>query len=98
MGHTVGFMLVHDAVGEFVQRSHMIDVGMGRYRADRLPEEMLSGLVEARDTHPGVNDQVAVAALNVPDVALFDADDVGFPDPRDAVGESLVVEPAMGDL
>src|SRR5271156_6338637 len=76
----------------------MVEMGVRGDRSHRLVEQMSSGLVQAGDTHPGVDDQVAVASPDMPDVTLHDPDDVRLPQARDASGQPLDFEPTVRDL
>ena len=53
--------------------------------------------MQARDPHSRIDQQVAVASPDMPDIALHDANHVRLPDPRDAVGQPLVLEPTIGN-
>src|ERR1700675_3804349 len=89
---------MHDALAEFMQRSDMIEMGMSGDSCQSLVEQMPGGIMQARDPHAGVDQQVAVASPDMPDVTFHDANDMRPPDPRDAVGQALVLEPSMGNL
>jgi hypothetical protein len=76
----------------------VVDVSVGSDRRKRIVEKILRGSPETGDTHAGIDQQVAFPASHMPDVALLDADDVRLPQPGDAIGKALPLEPAVGDL
>src|ERR1700692_3932638 len=89
---------MHDALAEFVQRSDVIEMAMSGDSRQGLCEQMPGGIMQARDSHAGIDQQVAVASPDVPDITLHDANDMRLPDPRDAVRQPLVLEPSIGNL
>src|ERR1700730_8486766 len=72
-------------------------MGMGGDGRQRLIEQMPGGIMQARNPHSRIDQQVAVASPDMPDIALHDADHVGLPEPCDAVGQPLVLEPTLGN-
>ena len=52
---------------------------------------------EVADPHAGIDQQIAIAAAHVPDVALPDGVEVGLPEQRDGVVDPLRLEPALSD-
>src|ERR1700680_3203226 len=89
---------MHDALAEFMQRSDVIEMGMSGYCRPGLVEQMPGGIMQARDPHAGIDQEVAVASPDVPDITLHDANDMRLPDPRDAVGQPLGLKPSIGNL
>src|SRR5258708_23224603 len=89
---------MHEAVAEFMRRSEVIQMGMSGDSRQGLLEQMPGGIMQARDPHAGIDQEVTVASPDVPDIALHDANDMRLPDPRDAVGQPLVLEPTIGNL
>src|ERR1700694_542892 len=89
---------MHDALAEFMKRSDVIEMGMGGNWRQGLIEQMLGGFMQARDSHSRIDQEVAVTSPDVPDIALHDSNDMRLPDPRDAVGQPLVLEPTIGNL
>jgi hypothetical protein len=51
--------------------------------------------MEAGDAEAGINQQVAVAAAYVPDIALHEPDCVRLPDARDVIRDPIELEPAL---
>src|ERR1700680_4720436 len=80
---------MHDALAEFMQRSDVIEMGMSGDSCQGLVEQMPGGIMQARDPHAGIDQEVAVASPDVPDITLHAANDMRFPDPRVAVGKPL---------
>ena len=90
-------MGVHHDVGEFVMAADVVVVAVRGDCGDRLVEQVGHLLGEAHHAHSGVDDQVAVAALHVPDVAAHERNHVRFPQQRDAVVDGGTIEPAVRD-
>jgi len=63
----------------------------------RLVEQVGQLVDEARHAHAGVDDHVAVATADVPDVAAHQLDHVWFPQQGDVIGIDPAVEPTVGN-
>jgi hypothetical protein len=94
----MGFLRMHDPVREFVKRADVIQVRVCRHRAQCFIENVRRRSAQTRDAHPRVDEQIAGAAPNVPDVTLHDPNDVGLPDPGHPIRQVLEFELASGDL
>jgi hypothetical protein len=81
-----------------MQRADVIHMSVSCHGAERFAENARGRLAQTGDPQPGVDEQVAVASLNVPDVTLHDPDDVGFPYPGHPIREVLEIKPTRGDL
>jgi hypothetical protein len=64
---------MHDALIKFMKRSDLIEMPMGGDGGQCLVEQMPGGIAQARDPHSRIDDQVAVASPDMPDIALHDA-------------------------
>ena len=84
---------MREAVGELVQRTRVVEVVVRCERERRLLEEVVGGLVQARDTETGVDQQRVVAAADEPDVAPCEGIDERLPQLPDLVTDPFVCEP-----
>ena len=90
---SVGLGAVDRAVVELVEAAGVVVVVVRRHREERVLEQVLGRGAQRRDAEPGVDDQVALPAPEVPDVALLDPVDVRFPQQGDRVVDSAAFEP-----
>jgi hypothetical protein len=93
-----GLGLVDDALLELEQAADMVIVGVGGDHHERLVEQRTRRLLEAHDAEAAVDQQVAVRAAHVPDVAAEQGIHVGLPDPRNVLVHAGEFEPAAADL
>ena len=95
---TARLQAMHQAIVELMVAAHMIGVGMGGDGRDRLVDQRRDGFPQAHDAHAGVDQQVPVAAAQMPDIAAHERDDMGLPQQGDVVADAASLEPAFGDL
>jgi len=88
---------VYHPLRKLVQTPHVVVVGMGGHRRQRAFEKRPGGVGEARDAEPAVDQQIPVAAPQVPDIAADQRIHMGFGNERHAVAEGADLEPALGD-
>ena len=74
---------MREAFGELVQRPGVVEVVVRREREGGLLEEIVRGLVQARDPESGVDEQPAVATADEPDVAARERVGERLPEPPD---------------
>ena len=85
--------LVRQPLREFVHRTRVIEVVVGRECERRLLEEIARGLVQARDAEPRVDEQRAIAAPHEPDVAARERVHMRLGEQGNTVGEGLAAKP-----
>jgi hypothetical protein len=86
-GASLQLRRVHPPVGEFVSRTGMVEVGV-RDDQDRVVLEQARPASSKRcDPEPRVDDQVPIAAPDVPDVGLEEVVDRGLVDADHPVGD-----------
>ena len=88
---------MYEHVGELVMAADVIVVAVRRDGGDRLVDEIRQLVGQAHQTHPGVDDQIAIAAADVPDVAAHQRDDVRFPQQGDRIVDRGPIEPVISD-
>lgn len=91
------FQLVNQSTVEFVMAADVIEVGVCRDCRDFLVKQVASSVAQARDSHAGVNHQVAVTTTDMPAVALDDPGNVRFPEQSDVVVDFFVLKPPVCD-
>ena len=89
---------VDQALFELVHAAGVIEMVVGRAGQQRLVDQIARRLLEARQAERGVDQQVAVAAAHMPDVAADQRVDVRFVDQRDVVVDPLAMKPLLGNL
>src|SRR5262249_14117833 len=77
--------------------ARMVEMRVGRDRRERLLEEIARRGREAGDAEPGIDQHVALAAADVPDVAAEEPMDMRLPEEGHAILDGLALEPAIGD-
>src|SRR6185369_5420940 len=71
---------------------------VGSDSGERLVENLSSGLSKTRNTHAGVDHEITIPSLHMPDITLHDANDMRLPEPRNPVREVFVIKPPSGYL
>ncbi|MDT4854281.1 hypothetical protein FQZ97_885750 [compost metagenome] len=95
VGQYVRFRRMHQALGEFVVAGDMVEMGMAGHRQQGAPGEPGQLLAQADKARTGVDQQVLVAALHVPEVAAVEGPHVGLADQADAVVAVFDFEPLV---
>ncbi len=83
-----------DPVLELVQRPDMVDVDVGGDAQHRLAAGRAEGRAQRPQSHAGIDDEVGVAADDIPDIGPEEGVDMRFPQPPDAGSHHLLFEPA----
>ena len=88
----------HDdpALGELVVPAHVVEMGVAGDGDQLLLGDQRNVRAQADDTPAGIDQQVAVAAAQVPEIAAVEFLDVGLVDPGDAVVQATDAEPGGG--
>ena len=97
MAQDVGLAAVDQALLELEVRAHVIEMAVARHAENRLFAEQGDVLAQGRHAHPGIEQQIPVAAAHVPDVAAYVGIDVRFPDQGHVVAEAPRPVPGLRD-
>ena len=89
----LGFGGMHRAVAEFVVAADVVEMGVARDTGDFAPGGERHVRAKAKEAEAGIEQQVAVAASHVPDVAAEEGLDPRFVDQRHAIGEAKGLVP-----
>ena len=87
-----------ETVVELAMSADMVLMGMGGNGQQGFLEETARGFSEACHTHAGIDQQIAVAPADMPDVAAHERHDMRLPQQGDIVVDAADVEPAIGNL
>jgi hypothetical protein len=88
---------MHNAILKFVMTADVIGVHVRGHRRNRLLQQVCGGRLEAADAHAGIDQQIAIPALHVPDIAAEECSDVRFPQQVDFIADSSSLEPTVGN-
>jgi hypothetical protein len=96
-GERARFDDVHESFRELVHAAGVVHVRVGSDRGEGLFEEIAGRACEARESEPRVDQQIAVAAAYVPDIAPQEPVDVRLRKEREIRGDGPTFEPAGGN-
>ena len=75
----------------------MIVMRVRRDGDERPLEQVFLGIMQARNAHAGINEEVGVATPHMPNIAAAYRVDMGFPQDRDVVVNAFAFEPAVSE-
>ena len=87
-----------EALLEFVVAAPVVEMTVGGQAHDGALAQLGDLGAQGAHAHAGVDQEVAVAAADVPDVAADELVDVGLEDEGDVVAQVGDLEPAVGDF
>ena len=89
---------VNQTILELMMPADVIEMRVGRHRQHGLLQQMARRFAQAHHAHAGVDDQIALAAAHMPDIAAHERHDMRLPQQGDIVIDAADLEPAIGDL
>jgi hypothetical protein len=96
--HPRRFDAMHYADVEFMQSTDVVVVDMRRGRDYGTLNKVDDCSAQRGNTRTGVDDQIAIAAAHVPDVATQECIDVRLAEPGHAVRQRTPLEPSLRDF